>query len=314
MSDPRVSVVIPSSRPVRLGFALDALAEQSIGCGRFEVIVVRDIPAGRPGRAPAGLRVRWVDGDARGNIAALRNRGWRAARAPIVAFTDDDCRPSPTWLEALLDARPVGRRIVQGRTEPDPDELHLLHGLARSKTVTTLSDWYETCNIAYPRELIERLGGFDERFAAIGEDSDLGLRARESGATVDYVADAVVLHGVIPRAPWVALGEAARRDTVPLLVALHPDQRRALYGRVFWKHSHARAVLALAGVLMARRAPPLAIAAAAPYALANLDGRALARPSRLVRQVLGLLPRATVDLAEIAATLRGAARARTLVV
>jgi GT2 family glycosyltransferase len=313
MSDPQISVVIPSSRPARLGFALDALADQSLELDRFEVIVVRDAPGGH-GDPPAGLRVRWVETEARGNIAALRNLGWRTARAPLVAFTDDDCRPSRGWLAALLDAQAGERRIAQGRTEPDPDELHLLHGLARSQAITAASGWFETCNIAYPRDLIGRLGGFDERFAAIGEDADLGLRAQEGGAQLDYVDDALVWHAVIPRAPWTAFREAARRDTLPLLIALHPAQRKALYGRLFWKRSHATVLLAAVGALAARRSRLLAIAATAPYALANLDREAVTRPSRLVRQTLGLVPRAAVDLAETVATLRGAARWRAPVV
>ena len=58
-----------------------------------------------------------------GGPAAARNEGWRAAGAPLVAFTDDDCVATPVWLEeALRAAREEPGAIVQGRTEPDPDE------------------------------------------------------------------------------------------------------------------------------------------------------------------------------------------------
>ena len=60
--------------------------------------------AGRPERhvplGAAGLRAR----------PRSRNIGWRAATAPLVAFTDDDCRPAPDWLERLLAPRARGRR------------------------------------------------------------------------------------------------------------------------------------------------------------------------------------------------------------
>ena len=45
--------------------------------------------------------------DPAGGPAKARNRGWRAAAAPLVAFTDDDCRPSTTWLQELLEDGPV---------------------------------------------------------------------------------------------------------------------------------------------------------------------------------------------------------------
>src|SRR5204862_5945534 len=50
--------------------------------------------------------------------AAARNLGWRSAKGPIVAFTDDDCVPQPGWLAALV-AGMAEADIVQGRTVLD---------------------------------------------------------------------------------------------------------------------------------------------------------------------------------------------------
>ena len=312
MSQPELSVVVPSSRPVRLAFALEALAAQTVAARRFEVVVVRDgQTAGRA--APAGLEVRFLDGRGDANIAALRNLGWRAARGRLVAFTDDDCRPAPDWLERMLAAANGAQPWLQGRTEPDPDERHLLHGLARSQEIVGPSAWFETCNMVYARDLLERLGGFDERFASLGEDADLGLRAGEAGAEPRYLDDAVVWHAVIPRGLSAALAEARRRDTIPLLVARHPSQRRALYRRLFWKRSHALLLLAGAGLVAARRSP-LALAAAIPYLAHNTDSGSLrGGPSRVLRQVAHLAARAAVDATEVIVTVRAAARHRTTV-
>jgi GT2 family glycosyltransferase len=314
VSDPRVSVVIPSGRPLRLPHALEALAGQTLPPDEFEVLVVRDGDASSGADAPEGLAVRSLAGAQRANIAVLRNLGWREARAPIVAFTDDDCRPAPDWLERLLTGADEGDELIlQGRTEPDPDERHLLHGLARSQTIVGPSDWYQTCNIAYPRSLLERLGGFDEAFGQLGEDTDLGLRAREAGARILYLDDALVWHGVIPRTFAAAIRETRRRDTIPLIVLRHPGQRRALYGRVFWKRSHALFLLAAAGVGMARRFPP-SVLAALPYVIANTDTASLTGPRRALR-LLGVLgTQALLDAVEVAVTVQSAARHRTLVV
>ncbi len=88
-----------------------------------------------------------------------RNRGWQEARGALIAFTDDDCRPAPGWLARSLDAHaqvPGAAVVLEGRTEPDPDEAHLFGGLARSMEVYGPNRWYPTCNLALPRDLIER--------------------------------------------------------------------------------------------------------------------------------------------------------------
>ena len=74
--------------------------------------------------------------------------------APLVAFTDDDCRPEPEWLERLVTTWDGGEEVLQGRTIPDPDESHLLHGLARTVSIDEPSEWFETCNIAYPEAFL----------------------------------------------------------------------------------------------------------------------------------------------------------------
>jgi GT2 family glycosyltransferase len=251
---------------------------------------------------------------ASGNIAAMRNLGWRAARAPLVAFTDDDCRPGPAWLEAMLAAADGGRVIVQGRTEPDPDECHLLHGLARSQEILGASPWHETCNMLYPRAVLAHLDGFDERFASFGEDAELGLRAREAGVLLRYEDRALVYHAVNSRSLIASVREAARRDTIPALVARHPSQRRALWGWVFWQRSHALLLLAALGSVLARRRPVAALAAI-PYIRHYTNPRSLrSGPRRAVRQLVFLGARTIVDSTEVAATAAAAIREREPVV
>ena len=178
MPAPEIAVVIPTrGREARLAFALESLAGQ-LEPDRFEVLVVRDADAREPfAIPPPELRVRYVTLPAVAGPTPKRNLGWRSTEAPLVAFTDDDCRAAPGWLASLL-ASAVGPDVfLQGRTAPDPDERHLLHGLARTVDVPGPGGWFETCNMAYPRRLLESLGGFDEAFGFGGEDTDLAWRA-----------------------------------------------------------------------------------------------------------------------------------------
>jgi GT2 family glycosyltransferase len=306
-----VTVVIPTARrEARLAFALEALAEQTLPRDRFEVVVVRADDPGPKATAPDGLDVKFLSAAPDSGAAASRNIGWRAANAPLVAFTDDDCRPAPEWLERLLDAAEGdGAQILQGRTESDPAELERLHGLAVTQSIIGPSPWYQTCNIAYPRALLERLGGFDEQFDG-GEDADLGLRAVEGGAHRAYVGDALVWHAVHSQHVWQAIRDHARWHSIPLVIAKHPEQRRELELGLFWRAGHTRVVLAAAGLLVRRRHPLLALVAVAPYLVWHGQGIP-GTPRGLVRGALDLPSRALVDLTGVASTARAAIRHRT---
>ncbi len=318
---PDVAVVIPSARETRLAFALEALARQTLPRERFEIVVVRGDQPGPTVLAPADLPVRFMSVAADAGPAAKRNVGWRATTAPLVAFTDDDCRPVPEWLERLVEAAGAegGDFILQGRTEPDPDEVQRLHGLAVTQAIPARSGWYETCNIAYPRGLLERLEGFDEQFAGPdggaypigGEDTDLGLRAVAAGADERFVANAVVRHAVHSRHLGKALRDTRRWRSVPRVLARHPVQRRALQAGLFGRRAHWALLVAVLALPL-RRHPLLAAAALSPYLAHHLRGYPLT-PRALARAIADLPPRALVDGAEVAMTAAEAARHRVAV-
>ena len=214
--------------------------------------------------------------------------------------------------------------IVQGRTEPDPSELHLLFGLARTIEITRPSGLYETCNLLYAKSLLERLGGFADEFRLPhwGEDTDLGLRAEEQGARLAYVDEALVWHAVHPNPLPRALREAGRRRRFPLLVARHPRLRDAMPARTFVNRAHAEVSFALAGLVVGAAAKrgrgAIAAVAFAPYVVRVAREFAAQRDDLTARSIARLIlhipAAATVDLAETAATVRGAVEARTLVV
>lgn len=311
MSVPAISVVVPAhGRPLRLRWLLNALEEQTLDRGRFEVIVAttRDEDAAVAAGHPVAAR---VVRPAAAPAAVQRNAGWRAAAAPLVAFTDDDCRPAPDWLERLL-AAADGEAVVQGATGPDPDERELAERAPRAQTLRIVppTAWGETCNIAYPRALLAALGGFDEGLASACDDTDLLQRALRAGARVRAAPDAVVHHAVeVPSLP-AALRRAQRWRTLPRVVARHPGLRAGMPLGVFWKPRHARLALAAAGLVAARRRP-WALLAAAPYALAAAPayGRS---PRGLARAASELPGRAALDAAEMAALARGSVAERTL--
>lgn len=120
-----------------------------------------------------------------------RNVGVHQSRGEWVAFIDGDCFADPGWLHHLragLSHSPVvaGRTVVVG--EPRFGRLERVELFQQGFDVT-----YPSCNLAYHRSLLGRLGGFDPGFIT-AEDIDLNLRAVRDGATITYDPDAVVYH------------------------------------------------------------------------------------------------------------------------
>jgi GT2 family glycosyltransferase len=226
-----------------------------------------------------------------------------------VAFTDDDCRPGPRWLAAGLEAhRAHPGAFVQGRTEPDPHEFHGPRLLSRTVHREKLGPHYETCNMFYPRALLERLGGFDEGFGLRpgGEDTDLACRALESGAEAVFAPQALVHHAVEDLGPVGMLRFGTRWTETMRIFARHPAARSMLYRRLFWNVWHYLLVRSLAALVLPR---PLRRFVLLRHAL-QLQARA---------RELGAGPWAVpylalYDLIEVASVVRGGLRYRTPVI
>src|SRR4051812_14049000 len=316
---PHVTVVIAShARPLRLRWLLNALEDQTLPAAAWEVVVVHDYDRATADRhvaahplARAGRLREHAIAPGTGSPARQRNLGWRDARAPLVAFTDDDCRPEPGWLAALLEAaeRAPGRP-VQGRTRPDPFERDVFAAPHfRSLTVDPPGRYAQTCNILYPCALLAQLGGFDER-AVTGEDIDLALRARKVGSRLVGAPDAVVNHAVEAHTLPGLVRVNLKWRHLAYVVARHPELRRDCTLGVFWKPEHLEVLLAVAGLAGARRLPPLP-----PFALPHLRGAGGGGGPRAGARAGGAggLPRpAAQELAEVATMMAGSLRYRTL--
>ena len=317
MAGPEISVVVPShARRLRLRWLLNALEEQTLERDRWELIVATTTEplAAMAREHPVGAR--HVRPHASGP-AAQRNAGWRAARAPLVLFTDDDCRPEADWVERMLAAARVHPgAIVQGATSADPYEWSVGSSPhARTLEVVPPGRFAQTCNILYPREVLERCGGFDETFpGAAGEDLDLAERAKALGVAYIGAPDARVYHALEAYALPDALRLARKWEAVAYLVKRHPHLRRA-HGyplRIFWRETHFHLVLALAGLLGARAGRrPLALLAL-PWLVRGATRRGTSRREVAVG-LLELPGRTVVDAAEVVTLARGSVKHRTLV-
>ena len=186
-TDLRYAVVVPTVGRPSLTRLLSGLAGAS-GPAPEEVVVVDD----RPGDVEpltldadlgAPLHARVLRACGRGPAAA-RNLGWRVTTAPWVAFLDDDVELPGTWREDLVDDLAACAADVAASQA----RLHVPLPLDRRPT-----DWerstaglrsarWATADMAYRRQALVAVQGFDERFPrAYREDADLALRRAAGG-------------------------------------------------------------------------------------------------------------------------------------
>ena len=316
---PDIAVVVPShNRALRLRWLLNSLEDQTLPRERFEAIVAYDSnDDGETTRLlaehPIGAKALRVEPEPGVPTAAkLRNAAWRAATARHVIFTDDDCRAAPDWLAnalAAADANPGA--IVQGMTLPDPAEEPNTHGAwPRTQRIVPPQPWAQTCNVLYPRGLLEEIDGLrEDPPLAAGEDTEMAMRARKAGAGYIGAPEVLTWHAVEDLSIRQGMRTLPRWGDLALLIKLHPDVRGDFPMWGFWKRTHVWFPFAVAGSVLARRNPAW-LALALPWA-AHTAPRYGEGPRGRMRSVSELPLRALVDGAEMVHCARGGIRHRT---
>ncbi len=259
------------------------------------------------------LRVRVIRHERSVGPGAARNVGWRSSRAALIAFMDDDCEADSGWLEAAIAAWGGDPgRFLQGQTVPIPEEEHLIDPYSYTVDVRAPDIGYQTCNMLYPRALLERIGGFDPDAFPYpqGEDTDLAFRAQKAGAVPVWAPEARMRHAVVRLGPLGFLRRAWSWGNCMELCTRHPEFRRErLVHRYFWNRSHYFLLRLLLALALPRRRWlwPLKLWLARPYVRT-------ARHPVTMRYSLRLLPwRILVDAVELTAVVRGSLRHGTLV-
>jgi len=192
----KASIVIPSlGRGDSLKNCLASLDKQTYK--NFERIVVKD----------------------EDQLTRVRNKGLSQAKGDVVIFTDDDVYFPPTWLEniisvftkfpmvggvsgpAIIEKKYKGNRdITRFKTLKKIYDFMFLEGkenlpglITKAGTWTTGAmndslyegevDYLEACNMAYRKECLDEVKGFDETFRGVGDwsEPDLAFRVREKG-------------------------------------------------------------------------------------------------------------------------------------
>lgn len=200
---PLVSVIVPVwNSPAAVAVCLSALKAQTYPKDRFEVLVVDN---GSTDETPCVVRAAGVGTlllEPRPGSYAARNRGLEAARGEIVAFTDADCRPEPTWLEAGVRAARAapGFGVLAGRIDlfrPHPEASTACMNYERLFAFRQQENIRQghcvTANWMSLRAVLETMGGFNPD-ATSGGDWDLSTRIQQAGYPLLYVDGMAVAH------------------------------------------------------------------------------------------------------------------------
>ncbi len=237
---PRVSVVVCTYNGARtLDQCLKGL--QGLDYPDYEVIVVDDGSTDSTADIARGYGFRLISVD-NGGLSRARNIGWKAATGEIVAYIDDDAYPDPHWLTYLAATfMKTTHAGVGGPNLAPPDEGTVARCVASSPggpvhvlISDTEAEHIPGCNMAFRREALEALGGFDARFTIAGDDVDLCWRLQQRGQTLGYSPAALVWHRRrnSVRAYWRQQKNYGRAEA--MLEMKWPEKYNAL-GHLAWK-------------------------------------------------------------------------------
>ena len=203
---PKITVVIPTyNRETGLMRVLNSLTAQTEK--DFEVVVVEDgsrvaekvVNDFKP--KLQNLRYHWQENS---GPARARNQGIKLATANLIAFTDDDMKLPADWLEKLLDGFDRHPEVVGvGGYMKAPEEVFqsskfaqyewfvshdIYHADSREKVGGFENPAGGTNNLAFKKEVLEEVNGFDENFPVpAGEDADLKKRLTDKGYKLLYL-------------------------------------------------------------------------------------------------------------------------------
>lgn len=227
--------------------ALRSVAGQRMPPGAFELLVIDNTPAAAASAAErdrhAGIaNLRWVHEPVAG-LSHARNVAVRLARAPLIAFLDDDAVADADWLAALVrafDSMGEGVGVIGGRVRPRwvaPRPAWLSDDLLGYLSVVDLGEelrplrvgeWVAGANIAYRVEALREVGGFSPALGRVGagialmsnDEIELGDRLEAAGWATAYAPGAAVEHLIDPsratqawfrrRIAWQAVSDFVR--------------------------------------------------------------------------------------------------------
>lgn len=153
-------------------------------------------------------------------FAKANNKALKHSKGRYVYFLNPDTQVKEGAFETMvsfMDVHPevglAGSRLVNPDGSPQPSvEEHYPGERQARRDLSGLKGniaWVMGASMIARKEILDRLGGFDERYFLYGEDQDLCLEIRKAGWIIGFIPEAVVVHwegqserNNLPKAVW----------------------------------------------------------------------------------------------------------------
>jgi len=141
----------------------------------------------------------------RPGLGRARNAGVTAARGALLAFTDDDCYPAVDYIDSVANAFAdrergfIGGRILLYDAQDHPITIRVDSTPIPIPPCSVVpTGLVQGANMAFRREVLERIGGFDDALGPgtpfCNDDVDAVARASAAGFAGSFVPEPVVHH------------------------------------------------------------------------------------------------------------------------
>jgi GT2 family glycosyltransferase len=206
---PKVSVVVACYNGAHtLQTCLDSL--ERLNYPDYEVILVDDgstdntakLVLAKPDGTSPFPHVRVIRHPENAGLSVARNTGIAAAQGEIIAFTDADCRTDEDWLQYLVGALLEDGFAAMGGPNLLPPEDSAVAtavmaspgGPAHVMLNDREAEHIPGCNMAFYKQALEAIGGFDPAFTKAGDDVDICWRLQQAGVKIGFSPAAFVWH------------------------------------------------------------------------------------------------------------------------
>jgi GT2 family glycosyltransferase len=227
---PRVSVVVCTYNGGRtLRQCLESL--RSVDYPAYDVIVVDDGSTDETGSILREFAdVRAIRQPNLG-LSVARNVGLQAATGDVVAYTDSDCFADPDWLTRLVYRLEETGAAAVGGPNLTPEDGWLAACIAAAPGQPThvlesdqVAEHVPGCNMAFRKQALLSINGFDPIFRTAGDDVDLCWRLQQSGAWITFAPGAFVWHHRRATPRRYLRQQAGYGEAEALLRFKHPDR------------------------------------------------------------------------------------------